>query len=86
MQRMKATQWRRQYFAAGGAPSQPFINEQIKSGELPGETIGSLCFIHVYDGTIEPCYDPLKTNTPQTKDQIEADILLRGYLHDAKTA
>lgn len=84
MQRMKATVWRRLAFPNGGAPCSGTINARIKNGDLPGEKLGGLHFIHVYDGTIIPCWSETQKN--QSAADIESDAHLRDFLHDTQTA
>lgn len=80
MQRMKATDWLERYFCPDSQPSESWLRTQLRTGELPGEKLGGVWFVHVKDGSAELDYGkPEASNDAQTA----ALALIEDWKHGA---
>lgn len=84
MQRIKATDWRRLYYSEHGRPSETWVKNQLRDGELPGEKTGGIWFVHVCDGTVEPDYGSVATASNDA--EIAAATLIEDWMNGSTTA
>ncbi|MFT0138754.1 hypothetical protein ACEK07_21265 [Alcanivoracaceae bacterium MT1] len=83
MRRMKHTEWHKAFFNDTGGPCSNWVINQIKAGEIPGEQIGGLWFVHVKDGTFELDYG---TGPASNDAETVAEALIEDWVHGPKTA
>lgn len=84
MQRIKAIEWRRQYYSPHGAPSDRWVQNQIRDGKIPGEKKGGIWFVHVRDGGLELDYG--KPEPADAVDMAAAALITDWMQHESTSA
>jgi len=80
---MKATDWLERYFCPDSQPSLSWVRTKLRDGELPGEKLGGVWFVHVKNGSAELDYGSIEASNDASA---AAHALLEDWIHGATEA